>query len=185
MQKITFLFFLTIFMATNSVGQILTSNDLTDKLITAFQTQNFESYKALMLDAVDYRELSGNFFKNNRIPESEKKHFAKNEKMFADSSNLQYRKVFERLLNKGLKLGIDWTQIIKSDFIFKDDKPINSDIQTLGGHLNFTYKETTFVIFGIEAVKLSSGYKISNIRTILKGGVAQYVDADLLDDEDM
>jgi hypothetical protein len=41
------------------------------------------------------------------------------------------------------------------------------------------------VIFGIEALKLSSGYKISDIRGILKGNVEQWVDPDSLEDDDL
>jgi hypothetical protein len=59
------------------------------------------------------------------------------------------------------------------------------DKKSLSGHLNFMYKDTTYVIFGIEAIELSSGYKISNVRTILKGGVEEYIDPNLLDDEDL
>ena len=138
-----------------------------------------------MLDTSESKEFLNDFFKINHIPASEQKRFEKNLKMFADSADLYYRKDFERLLNKGEKLGIDWTLIKKSTFVFKTDKTVNSDKKSLTGHLNFKYKDTTYVFFGIEAIELSSGYKISSIRTILKGGVVQFVDPDLLDDEDM
>jgi hypothetical protein len=98
---------------------------------------------------------------------------------------MQYRKEFDRLISKGLKLGIDWTVVKKAKFVFKDNQPINSTIRSLSGHLNFIYKDTTYVIFGIEALKLSSGYKISDIRGILKGNVEQWVDPDSLEDDDL
>lgn len=84
-----------------------------------------------------------------------------------------------------MKLGINWTEIKKAKFIFKEAKPINSEKKSLSGHLNFIYNDTTYVIFGIEAIELSSGYKISDIRTILKGGIEKFVEPDLLDDEDL
>jgi hypothetical protein len=185
MQKIILFFFALFNMTLNSSGQSSNPNDLADKLIAAFQTKDFESYKKLLLDTADYKEFLSDFFKNNHVPESEQKQFVEKQKIFEDSADLQYRKEFERLLNKGEKLGIDWKQIKKGKFIFKDGKPVNSDEKSLSGHLNFIYKDTTYVFFGIEAIELSSGYKISSIRTVLKGGIEKYVNPDLLDDEDI
>jgi hypothetical protein len=185
MQKIIFFSFASFIMSLNSSGQSLNPNDLADKIITAFQKKDFESYKKLMLDTLDYKEFMNDFFKSNHVPALEQKQLEEKQKMFADSADLQYRKDFERLLRKGEKLGIDWTQIKRGKFVFKDDKPVNSDKKSLSGHLNFTYKNTTYVFFGIEAMELSSGYKLSEIRTVLKGGVEQYVNPDLLDDDDM
>jgi hypothetical protein len=41
------------------------------------------------------------------------------------------------------------------------------------------------VLFGIEALELASGYKLNGIRTVQKGGVKEYVNPDLMDDEDL
>ena len=172
-------------MTTNSTSQTINPNDLADKIIAAFQTKNFIEYRKLLPITADYKEFLNDFFKSNHIPASEQQEYAEKEKLFADSAEIQFKKEFDRLLNKGMKLGIDWAQIRKSKFVFRDDKPVNSDKKSLSGHLNFIYKDTTYVIFGIEAIELSSGYKISNIRTILKGCVGQFIDPDLLDDEDM
>lgn len=185
MQKLKLLFLATVFMTTTSIGQTLQPNDLADKIVAAFQTKNFADYRNLLLTTADYKEFLNDFFKSNHISEAEQKEFADKEKLFADSADIQFQKEFNRLLNKGVKLGIDWTQIKRAKFVFKEDKPVNSDKKSLTGHLNFIYKDTTYVIFGIEAIQLSSGYKVSNVRTILKGGVGQYVDPDLLDDEDL
>ena len=185
MRKLKLLFLATVFMTTDFIGQTLQPNDLADKMIAAFQTKDFISYRKLLLTAEDYKEFLNDFFKANHISESEQKEFADKEKHFADSAEIQFQMEFNRLLNKGVKLGIDWTQIKKAKFVFKDDKPVNSDKKSLSGHLNFIYKNTTYVIFGIEAIELTSGYKISDIRTILKGGVKEYVEPDLLDDEDL
>jgi hypothetical protein len=185
MQKIIFFSFGFFILTLHSQGQSLNPNDLADKLITAFQKRDFESYKKLMPDTADYKELMNDFLKSNHVPLSEQKQFEEKQKMFADSAELQYRKEFDRLLNKGEKLGINWTQIKKANFIFKEDMPVNSKQKSLSGHLNFSCNDTAYVIFGIEATKLSSGYKISDIRTVLKGGIEEYVDPDLLDDKDL
>lgn len=185
MQKFILLFLATIIMAINSTGQALKPADLADKIITAFKAKDFDSYKQLLIDSTDYLEMLEDYFKNNHIPQTEKERFLKMGKQFADSGAAENRKEFDRLISKGEKLGINWTKIEVSKFVFKNDKPTNSDKKALSGHLNFIFKDTTYVIFGIEATELSSGYKISSIRTILKGGVKQYVDPDLLDDADM
>ena len=185
MRKNLFLFLASLIMTLDSMGQTFNSNDLADKIINAFQTKSFEKYNKLMLDSTAYKEFLDDFLENNRVPDEQRKQFAEREKMFADSAALQFQKDFDRLLNKGIKLGVNWAHIRKAKFIFNEDTPQNSRKKTLHGHLNFTYKDTTYVIFGIEAMQLSSGYKILSIRTILKGGIEQYVGPDLLDDEDI
>jgi len=185
MRQFKLIFIATIFMTSNSIGQTFKPNEIADKLFTAFQTKSYESYKKLLFNTSDYQESLNDFFKNNNVGDSERKEFAEKKKLFADSADSQYRKEFERLLNKGVKLGIDWTKIRKGKFVFKEANAVNSYKKSLSGHLNFLYNDSTYVIFGIEAIELSSGYKISDIRTVLKGGVGQYVDPDLLDDDDM
>jgi len=185
MQKFILLFLSTLIMASNSTGQTSKPADLADKIIIAFRTKNFDSYKQLLIDTTDYKEMLKDYLKNDHIPEAEKERLLKMGKQFADSGDTEYRKEFERLIGKGEKLGINWTEIKESKFVFKNDKPTNSNKKSLSGYVNFTFKDTTYVIFGIEATELSSGYKISSIRTILKDGVGQYVDPDLLDDADM
>jgi hypothetical protein len=186
MQKLKLLFFVaTVFMTTNSIGQALQPNDLADKIITAFQKQSFADYRKLLPTTTDLKEMLDDFVKRNHIPESEQKEFVNKEKVFTDSADIEFQNEFNRLLNKGIKLGIDWAQIRKAKFVFKEDMPVNSGKKSLSGHLNFIYNDSIYVIFGIEATELSSGYKIESIRTILKEGVEEYVDPDLLDDEDL
>jgi hypothetical protein len=185
MQKIILVLISTIIMPVNSSGQNSESDSLADKVIAAFQSKNFEKFKKLMLDTADYEEFIKDLIESNHIPESERDKFRKRDKPSAEVVKMQYRKEFDRLISKGLKLGIDWTVVKKAKFVFKDNQPINSTIRSLSGHLNFIYKDTTYVIFGIEALKLSSGYKISDIRGILKGNVEQWVDPDSLEDDDL
>jgi len=185
MRKLKLLFLATFFMTTDSIGQISQPNELADKIIASFQTKDFVSYRKLLLTTADYKEFLNDYFKSNHIPESGQKEFADIERKFADSADIKFQMEFNRLLNKGVKLDIDWTQIKRAKFVFKEVKPVNSDKKSLSGHLNFIYKDTIYVIFGIEGIELSSGYKISNIRTILKGRVGQYIDPDLLDEQDL
>ncbi|MBS1655661.1 MAG: hypothetical protein JSU05_12495 [Bacteroidetes bacterium] len=185
MQKLILFFLATIIMTISTTGQTQKPADLADKIITAFKTKNFDSYKQLLIDTTDYKEMLQDYFKNNHIPETEKERLVKMGQQFADSCDTENRKQFDRLIRKGEKLGIDWAKIKESKFVFENGKPTNSDKKSLSGHLNFIYNDSAYVIFGIEATELSSGYKIEGIRTILKGGVEEYVDPDLLDDEDL
>ena len=155
-----------------------------DKIIEAFRLKSFDHCKSLFIDPSGYNEMLDDFFQNNHISEKDRNQFLEQRKLFVDSAELSFRHGFERLIQKGEKLGIDWSQITISRFVFEESKPKNSNKTYLSGHLNFLHHDTTFVIFGIEAIKLSDGYKISDIRTILKGGVGQYIDPDLLDDDD-
>lgn len=66
-----------------------------------------------------------------------------------------YRAEFNRLLIKGDKFDIDWSQITFLKFIFQKDKPKNSDITSLSGHVNFKYKDTVYVMFGLEAMEIN------------------------------
>lgn len=61
-------------MALNSTGQTLKPSDLADKLISAFQTRNFENYKILVLDTTDYKEFLNGFLTNNRVSGIERAH---------------------------------------------------------------------------------------------------------------
>jgi hypothetical protein len=184
MRRSIVLFISIIFIAINTIGQVLSPDALAGKIIFAFKTSDFDSFKKLMFDVIDYKELLNDYIKSNHIPETKQKDLAQREKHFADSADIHYKQEFDRLLNKGIKLGIDWTQIKKDTFVFELGTRVNSDKKSLSGHLNIKFKDTLYVIFGIEAEELSSGYKISDIRTILKGGIGQYFDPDLLDDAD-
>jgi hypothetical protein len=168
-----------------SNSQILNPDSLATNIVTAFKNKSYNDYKKLFMDAIDYKEMLKDYLENNPLPIEEQRRLADAEKQFSDSADVQYAKAFGKLLDKGAKLGIDWTQIRKDKFIFSEDKPSNSNKQSLTGHLNFIYKDSVYIFWGVEAIKLSSGYKISDIRTVLKGGVGENVDADLLDDEDL
>lgn len=104
---------------------------------------------------------------------------------FDEQADSTYKAQFTRILNKGEQLGIDWKDVVFSDFIYKADKAVNSSKSSVSGHLNFTCKGKTYVLFGIEATELTNGLKLSSIRTVQKGGVKEYVDPDLMDDADL
>ena len=183
-MKFGFLLFVTILAMTNSDAQISNSDSLSEKIIAAFRKQKFEDYKMLLLNSADYQEMLKDYFENNNYPITEQKEAINKAKHFDDTADVHYAREFKRLLEKGINIGIDWTQIKKVKFVFNEQKPSNSGNTVLSGHLNFSYKDSSYTFFGIEVYKLSSGYKISEIRTVLKGEIGQYVDPDLLDDDD-
>lgn len=171
-------------MALTSIGQNLKENGFALKVLGALKSRNFEDYKKVMVNKKDLEELFADLAKNDKImrlqdpPNNPLERFDKE----ADST---FRAEFNRIIRKGESLGIDWAHVDFSDFIYKADKPVNSSKTSLNGHLNFTYNGSTYVLFGIEALELANGYKLNGIRTVQKGGVKEYVDPDLLDDEDL
>ena len=183
-MKFGFLLFVSILTMANSDAQILNPDSLSDKIIAAFRKKNFEDYKRLLLNSADYQEMLKDYFEHNNYPQTEQKEVIKKSKHFDDTADVHYGGEFRRLLDKGKNIGIDWTQIKKVKFVFNEQKPSNSDNTWLSGHLNFSFKDSSYTFFGIEGIRLSTGYKISEIRTVLKGEVGQYVDPDLLEDED-
>lgn len=187
MQKTLFILLAMAIMTANAKAQRLKPDIVADSLVAAFQKKNFESFKALLLDSTDYQEFLDNYFSQPNSSKKDKEEFniTAKVKLFTDSSNDAYLKDFERLYNKGEKIGIEWNRIKKSEFIVEITKPVDSDKKVLTGHLNFYYNDAAYVFFGIEAMELKSGYKITNIRTVLKGGILQYVEPDLLDDDDL
>ncbi len=103
--------------------------------------------------------------------------------LFMDTAENKNRMEFERLIKKGEKIGIDWTNIRKSDFIFREDSVTNPDRRSMGGFLNVISNKTHYVIFGIKAIDGSSGYKITGIRTVLAGMIEEYIDPDKLESD--
>ena len=186
MTRLLLLLTFAIIMTIDTSGQTASKlSDFANNIIFAFKTQDFQRFKSLSLDTSDYKEFINDFIKSNHISAQEQESLKQKEKLFADSADDSYKKEFDRLIAKGNKLSVDWTKIEQAKFVYEADKPVNSTLRSLSGHLNFKCGNKTFVLFGIEALLFNSGYKISEIRTVLDGGVDKYINPDLLDDDDI
>ena len=179
------LLLVTLTMTITSSGQTSKETDFAKKIVDVFKSKNLDNYKQLTPTKADVEELYNDkgVIRGLGVDNDEK--YKKALETYEKSADSNYRAQFNRLLKKGDKLGIDWTQITFLKFVFHKDKPKNSDKTFLSGHVNFKYKETVYVLFGLEAMCIKGDYKINMIRTVQKGGVGQYVDPDLLDDDDL
>ena len=170
-------------MTLPSTGQTSKENDFAEKVLESFKSKDYDTYKNILASRKDLEELFADIQQHDAIQRpSEWKHTLEKFDQQADST---YQAEFKRILQKGEKLGIDWSQAKFSNFLFQTDKAANSSKTSLSGHINFTCKGTTYVLFGLEATELSNGYKVNMLRTVQKGGVTEYIDPDLMDDEDI
>jgi hypothetical protein len=179
MIKIIFAFLFSIILGMNLNAQVINSAELSDTIISAFKTKEFTNFKKLLFDTSDYKEFVDIVFKVSHIPEEQKPQFLINLKLNADSANKKYIQDFDGLIIKGEKIGIDWNKISKAKFVYKKTNKL-----FLNAHLNFICKDSSFVFYGITMIKLTSGYKLTEIRTIRKGNIEEYINSDLLDDAD-
>jgi hypothetical protein len=183
MHKLVLLLFVSFTMAFTSMGQTSKEIEFAKKIVDVFTSKSFDNYKRLTPTKADIEELYNDKGVIHGLGVNSDEKYMKAMASFEKTADSNYRAEFNRILIKGNEIGIDWTQITFLKFVFQADKPENSNITFLSGHINFKYKDSVYVLFGLEAAETKSGYKINMIRTVLKGGVGQYVDLDLLDDD--
>ncbi len=173
LKKMTYRFIfilqLTFILFFNSSAQILSPDELGHKLINAFQSTSFDTYKKILIDSNDYKETINDFLKRNSIKNAQKKKmFNDAVKKFSDSGEIKYKEQFNSLVQKGEQMGIKWTEIKFQKFQFVEGSPSQLD-NSLTGFLNFTYEDSTYNLYLINATKFKSGYKITWVTSLLKG----------------
>ncbi len=185
MHRLFLLLLVTFTMTLTSSGQTSKEMNFAKKIIDAFISKSFDNYKQLTPTKADVEKLykDKGVIRGLAVDSDEK--YNKALETYEKSADSNYRAEFNRLLKKGDKLGIDWTQITFQKSVFHKDKPKSSDNTFLSGHINFKYKDMVYVLFGLEAMGIKGDYKINMIRTVQKGKVVQYVDPDLLDNDDL
>lgn len=156
-------------------------DNLGRQLFDVFKSGDFEKFKLLLFNSADYKEVLTDPFRSS--PGTESQEVQRKVALFDRSAASEYRKLYNRLIRKGEKTGIDWTSIEFGKFVYKEDKPVNSSKKFVSGHLNFTAHGVSYTLFGIEAMQFAGGYKISGIRSVLKGSVGEHVDPDLLEED--
>ena len=183
MYRLLFLFVLTFIMTLPSIGQTSKENDLAKKVLESFRSKDYDAYKSILASRKDLEELFADIQQHDDVqrPDEWKQTLEK----FDQQADSTYRAKFEYILEKGEKLGIEWSKATFTNFIFKTQKAVNSSKISLSGHINFTCNGITYILFGLEATELSSGYKVNMLRTVQKGGLSEYVDPGLMDDGDI
>jgi len=183
MYKPLLIFFLTLTMTDNSTGQTPKEIILAQKVLEAFKTKSFEAYKQVLINHRDFEEFVTDIQQHDQIQRQDDWKYALEK--FDEQADSTYQAQFKRLLEKGEGLSIDWAEVTFSDFVYHISNAANSSKTLLNGHINFMCKGKNYTLFGLEATELSSGYKVSMLRTVQKGDIKEYVDPDLMDDEDL
>jgi hypothetical protein len=182
MYKLSLLL-LTFTMTLTSIGQTSKENDFAKKVLEAFKSKDYKTYKNILTTRKDLEELFADIQQHDGVQRQQE--WKQSLKKFDEQADSTYQAEFKRILEKGEKLGIDWTQVQFTNFVFRADKAVNSSKTSLTGHINFVCKGSTYILFGVEAMELSNGYKLNMLRTVQKGGLSEYVDPDLMDDDDI
>jgi hypothetical protein len=170
MQRIRFLFLIIVILSTELNGQSAKPSDLVNKIIISIQTENFDSFRKLLLDSTDLNEIYKRYDIKIKAPHS--KGFLETEKQFYDSSSGSYKELFEKLLAEGKNFEIDWGQIKNTKLIALDSNGFaNRNLKSYIANLYFVYKDTSYYIFYIMLFHLSLGYKIGTIGYIDKLGI--------------
>jgi len=145
-------------------------SELIDRIIFSLRTENFDSFKSLLLDTTDFKEMYGRY--GNKFQVLHSKSYLELEKELFDSSSGIYKKLFERLLADGKNFDIDWGQIKNKKLVAADPNGFtNPNLRQKIANLYFSYKDTFYVVFYILVLNLSSGYKVGTIGFIRKLGI--------------
>ncbi len=185
MQRVLLLILITFIMTVSLNAQTSKEIDFAKRLVDVFKSKNFGNYKQFIPTKADFEALykDTGLIRGLRVNTDEK--YKKAIETYEKNVDSSYKAEFNRLLKKGDKLGVDWTQITFLKLVSHKNKSKNSNKTFLSGYINFKYQDTIYVLFGLEAMEITGDYKINMIRTVQKGRVGQYVDPDLLNDGDL
>jgi hypothetical protein len=165
-------------MTLNLFSQSSKETEFAKTLLAAFIHKDLKTYKSLSPDDKDLEELISDIKKNSYPGVNNDEWIQQMREMQKQADSLQTNE-FDTLVKRGERLGINWPTTSFKKFVFQIDNPGNSSKSILRGHLNFESNGKSFMIFGIEAAEFSSGYKINNIRAIIKGELKKFSSADV------
>jgi hypothetical protein len=167
MDRFKYLFLPLVFISYMSTAQISDKmNDFAQKLFKTFQTKNYNEFKLLCISRKDFvNEILPILKKDSlhHIPDP----LMQQASNFYSTSSRKF--LFNYYINQGTKLGITkWGMIKYKKLEIEKQNKNKIESNTLNGNIWFTYKKEPYVIVGIVAIKLSTGYRLSIIRYIIK-----------------
>lgn len=165
-------------MVLNSNSQTSTEVKFAQNILNAFRSQAVAMYKDLNPNKGDIEEFISDVMKHSLpgVNNDEWIQYIRN--LYEESDSLSESE-FTGLSEQGKSIGIDWSQVLFKSFVFQVDRPGNSSKPVVRGHVNFQYAGTNYVLFGIMATKYLDDYKIVSIRSVFKGKLDKYVNADV------
>jgi hypothetical protein len=164
MYKLFILLFFALSVTLASSGQSVMQIHFAKKVLQAFKAKDFNSYKSVAINKKDLEEILTDGRLHGKIPRQDDYNIALTK--FDEKADSSYKAEFNRIFKKGEQLGIEWKNVVLTDFVLKAQKAVNAFKTSITGHLNFICKGKNYVLFGIEAIELTSGLKLSSIRTV-------------------
>jgi len=143
-------------------------------LVDAFKLKDFNKFQKLIITPDDMTaglssdSTNANTSPNNKdLVESYKKTYLN-----------QYKRIFDRIITQGEQLGITWKNVKFNNFLYmiKEAMP-RSGFHVMNGHINIRENDKSYFIYGIEAQKYKTGFKINNIKSIKSGHLEAYEDS--------
>jgi len=90
----------------------------------------------------------------------------------------QYKRIFDRIITQGEQLGINWNDVKFNNFLYMIKEAIpNTGFHVMNGHINISEDDKSYFIYGIEAQKYKTGFKINNIKSIKPGRLNTFMDS--------
>lgn len=141
---------------------------LAKQIFSAFQKKDEQLWQSLYPTNEEYRELLQLMLKEKMDGLTQGK---------IDSMLVQreeeaigvYKLEFEDFLVQADSLGVNWLDAQYSEFDFLPYLPTHFPRKYLDGNIFFLSRKKLFVIQGIEAVEISSGFKLQSIKRIIAG----------------
>jgi len=142
-------------------------------LVNAFKLRDFNEFQKFIITPDDLitglaSDSSGSASPNNKdLAEAYKTTYLN-----------QYKKIFDKIITQGEQLGITWDKVEFNNFLYMIKEAIpGTGFQVMNSHINISEGNKKYFIYGIEAQKYKSGFKINNIRSIKSGHLDAYMDS--------
>lgn len=165
----------SIFFVLNFISFLATAqpssqmNDFAQKLIQAFQTENFNSYNQLCINKESYLKEILPQLKDDTIHHIPEGLINKGINFYQNYSDSARKVVFNSYLKKGKEIGIAiWSKVMFQKFELEGKKIPGNENKLIRGNMWVTYEDLPYVFIGIVAIKLSKGYRLSVIGGIIK-----------------
>lgn len=184
MRKLLILFTIALTMSLTSSGQAHKPEAFAIRVLNAIKEKDFNEYKKLVVNKKDLEDIFADFQKNERKTKRLQEWKDPSDMLAKDADSIQSAE-FRTIVAIGEKLGIDWTQVTFSNIVYKEYKPENSTEKLLDGHINFSSKGKSYVLFGVEALEFGNEYKLNGIIRVQRGSLNEYLDPHSMDDENL
>jgi len=90
----------------------------------------------------------------------------------------QYKRIFDRIITQGEQLGITWKEVKFNNFLYMIKEAIpGTGLHVMNSHINIREDSKSYFVYGIDAQKYKTGFKINNIKSVKSGQLEAYIDS--------